>query len=167
MEREPARDAGSPRGGRGRWGLLLLLGLAVLASACRTGQPLPKVDFSAPGWQVRQGQAVWQRAGAAELSGELIVATHADGSAVVQFVKPPVTLVTAQSTAERWAVRFPPNNEFSGPGAPPARVIWLHLARFLAGTTPSSDWLWERPDQQSWRLENRSTGETLAGYLTP
>ena len=90
--------------GWGRWGLLLLLGLAGLGSACRTGPPLPKADFSAPGWQVRQGQAVWRRAGAADLSGELLVATHADGSAVVQFAKPPVTLVTAQSTADSWAV---------------------------------------------------------------
>lgn len=150
-----------------RWGLLLLLGLAVLTSACRTGQPLPKADFSAPGWQVRQGQAVWRRAGAAELSGELLVATHTDGSAVVQFAKPPVTLVTAQSTKEKWAVRFLPNNSFSGPGAPPTRVIWLNLPRFLGGAAPSSNWLWESPDRESWRLENRRTGESLEGYLTP
>ncbi len=148
-------------------GLLLLFGFVVLSSACRTGQPLPKADFSAPGWQVRQGQAVWRRAGAAELSGELLVATRADGSAVVQFAKPPVTLVTAQSTAEKWAVRFPPDQEFSGPGAPPTRVIWLHLARFLSGTTPSADWLWEQPDRQTWRLKHRGTGESVEGYLTP
>lgn len=146
---------------------MILLSFAGLFTSCRTTPPLPPADFSAPGWQVRQGQAVWRRAGAAELSGELLVATHADGSAVVQFAKPPVTLVTAQSTAEKWAVRFPPNHEFTGSGPPPARLIWLHLANFLTGTAPSSNWLWERPDGQSWRLQNRSTGESLAGYLTP
>ena len=128
---------------------------------------MPQADFSAPGWQVRQGQAVWRRAGAAELSGELLVATHADGSAVVQFAKPPVMLITAQSTAETWAVRFLPNNSYSGPGVPPARLIWLHLPRFLSGAAPSSNWLWERPDGQSWRLENRGTGESLEGFLNP
>ncbi len=147
--------------------LLLLLGLSVLISGCRTGQPLPRVDFSAPGWQVRQGQAVWRRAGAADLSGELLVATHADGSAIVQFTKPPVTLVTAQSKAEKWTAWFLPTSEFSGRGVPPARMIWLHLPRFLGGAAPSSNWLWERPDRQSWRLENRGTGESLEGYLIP
>lgn len=145
---------------------LLLAGLAILVG-CRTAPP-PPANFSEPGWKVRQGQAVWRgEHGASEIAGELLVATHTNGRVYVQFTKTPMTLVSAQSTGTRWFINFPPNGQWDGFGPPPSRVIWLHLAKFLDGSPPPSRWSWERKDDQSWRLENRATGESLEGFLTP
>src|SRR5690242_18775520 len=51
----------------------------IALSGCMTMKPLPKVNFSEPGWTVRQGQAVWRpQREAPEIAGELLVASRAD-----------------------------------------------------------------------------------------
>ena len=78
---------------RARWAgiaLVLLLGVS-----CRTASPLPPADFSAPGWRVQQGQAVWKPTKTKpELAGELILATRTNGDFLVQFTKTPFTLAS-------------------------------------------------------------------------
>ena len=90
-----------------------------------------------------------------------------NGQAYVSFSKTPVTLVSAQSTANQWYIHYPPNGQWHGYGPPPSRVIWLHLAKFLDGAPPPPRWHWERRENNSWRLENRATGEYLDGFLNP
>lgn len=146
---------------------IVLLIWADLLTACHTVEPVQSMDFSAPGWKVLHGQAVWRPAGAQDIAGELLVATWADGSAFVQFSKPPITLVTTQRTAEHWVAHFPPNRQVSGTGPAPERIIWLHLTEFLDRATAGPPWKWERHNAQTWRLENGRTGESLEGYLAP
>jgi hypothetical protein len=103
-------------------GCLLLLG-------CRTVPELPPVDLAQPGWQVRQGQAVWKpNASAPELSGELVWAVHPDGRFLLQFLKTPITLVEAQGSNERWQISFPPQGRTikgSRGQSPSQRLSWL------------------------------------------
>src|SRR5436190_14327763 len=146
-------------------GLLWVL-LASLA-ACRTGPPLPKVNLSEPGWTVRQGQAVWHpRRNAPELAGDLLVATRPDGPVFVQFTKTPFPFAIAQTTPTHWQIEIPPQNRrFSGPGKPPARIVWFQLANALTEKPVAKSWSWQT-SQTGWHLENKSTGESLDGYLT-
>lgn len=143
---------------------LILVGLL---TACRTVEPVQSMDFSAPGWKVQHGQAVWRPVGAQDIAGELMVATRADGCAFVQFSKPPITLVTTQRTAEHWVAHFPPNRQVNGTGPAPERIIWLHLTEFLGRAKAGPPWKWEQHNAQTWRLENGRTGESLEGYLAP
>lgn len=145
-------------------GLCPLLVLVVL-TACRT-MPMPKVNLSEPGWDVRQGQALWRsHQDAPEIAGELLAATR-DGESFVQFTKTPFPFAVAQTTTNGWRAEFPTENRsFSAPGSPPARIIWFQLARALTGKPLAKDWLWQKTDA-GWRLHNRSTGESLEGYFT-
>ena len=152
-------------------GYLLRTGMALLFSVfagCQSLPPDAPINLTEPGWSVRQGQALWRRGtGATELAGELIVATHPDGRSLVQFLKTPVVLVTARTSANRWRIEAPPDYRLEGYGAPPSRAVWLHLAKFLTGAPPPGRWTWERRADNSWWLENRTTGERLEGFLSP
>ncbi|MBI2924196.1 MAG: hypothetical protein HYY24_00645 [Verrucomicrobia bacterium] len=130
---------------------------------------MPPANLSEPGWSVRQGQAVWRpRQDAPELAGELLVAAHPDGRSFVQFTKTPLPFVTAQTTATNWQIHFAPRNRtLRGHGRPPARFLWLHLARCLSGAPPPRGWSGGHRAGNAWRFENASTGEALEGYLTP
>ena len=130
---------------------------------------MPPVNVREPGWNVQQGQAVWRsRRNAPEIAGELVVAMHPDGRLLVQFTKTPLPFVVAQATIDSWQVQFVPQNKvYSGRGHPPARLIWLHLPQCLRGGEPPGDLSWRQLANQGWRLENRSTGESLEGYLAP
>src|SRR5262245_20033091 len=120
-----------------------------LMAACRSLPPLPPANFSEPGWTVRQGQAVWRAHGhSPELAGELLVASHRDGRTLVQFTKGPLPFVVAQTTTNSWQVDFVPKNKTcSGRGRPPARVIWLHLARSLDGSPPPEPFVFQQTTQ--------------------
>jgi len=64
--------------------------LLILGAGCRTANPLPPADFSAPGWRVQQGQAVWKpSASRPELAGDLLLATNVNGNMFIQFSKMP------------------------------------------------------------------------------
>jgi hypothetical protein len=148
------------------WGLGAVL-LLWVATGCRSVAPLPPANLKEPGWTVRTGQAVWHLPqGGREIAGEVLVATRPDGRDVVQFTKSPFPLVTAQASADRWEVTFPPQNKhYSGRGAPPKRLLWLYLPRVLSGKPPPEGITW-RMEANGWHLENRATGEFLDGYFS-
>ncbi len=151
----------------GRWPGILCLTLAL--SGCRTAPRLPAVNLAEPGWKVRSGQSVWtSREGATELAGELLVATHPDGRSLAQFTKTPLPLLVTQTSTNGWRIEFIAERRvFAGRGEPPVRWLWLHVAPCLAGSKPPEPLRFETLSEGAWRLENRATGETLAGYLAP
>jgi hypothetical protein len=145
-------------------GVLALLSALVL-SGCRGLPALPPTDLSAPGWRVQQGQAVWKPTrNKLELAGELLLATNANKSFLVQFTKTPFPLATAQVSGESWQIEFG-SGEYSrrGHGQPPARFVWFQLPRAMAGAELSRDWKFKQRENNSWRLENLRTGESLEG----
>ena len=137
--------------------------------ACRTSPPLAPANLSAPGWKIREGQAVWRaKTEGPEIAGELLVATHQTGETYLQFSKTPLPLVVARTTTNRWHIEFVADHrEFSGHGQPPAQFGWLQLARCVADTAPPAKWYWERFPDDRWRLANRISGEMFEGFLTP
>jgi hypothetical protein len=146
-------------------GAALTFLLAVLAAGCRTAPPLPPADFSAPGWRVQQGQAVWKASSSRpELAGDLLLATNANGNVFVQFSKVPFPLATAQISGGQWQIEFGADKySWHGRGAPPDRFAWFQLPCALLGENPKGNWHFENVLTNSWRLENPRTGETLEG----
>jgi hypothetical protein len=146
-------------------GVLPLFLMAVLAAGCRTAPPLPPADFSAPGWRVQQGQAVWKPASKRpELAGDLLLATNANGNVFIQFSKMPFPLVTAQISGEQWQIEFGADKfTWQGRGTPSDRFAWFQLPHALIDTHTGRDWKFTHPASSSWRLENPRTGETLEG----
>lgn len=150
--------------------LSTLAALVLPLAGCRTPAPLPAVDLSAPGWTIREGQAVWRRSAmSAELAGELLVAIRDDDEALVQFSKNPMLLVSAQMTSNRWQVEFiPQRRRQAGAGTPPDGIIWLQLAACIRGASlPGGEWRFQRNAGGGWRLENLASGESLEGFLVP
>jgi hypothetical protein len=141
----------------------------VLCVSCRTTSCLPPVDFSAPGWGVQQGQAVWKPAKKRpEFAGDLLLATNANGNFFVQFSKNPFPLATAQISGDRWQIEFGADEHaWHGRGAPPDRFVWFQLPRALLAENLSRDWQFERVTTNAWRLANPRTGETLEGKFFP
>jgi hypothetical protein len=150
-------------------GAFLSFVLVVVATSCRTAPPLPPADFSAPGWRVRQGQAVWKpSANRPELAGDLLFATNADGNFFVQFSKIPFPLASAQISGGQWQIEFGADKfSWHGSGTPPNRFAWFQLPRALLGANVSENWKFIRVETNSWRLENPQTGETLEGEFFP
>ena len=105
-------------------GAISLLALELCVS-CRTAPPLPAADFSAPGWRVMQGQAVWKPArDRAELAGDLLLATNSDGDVFVQLTKTPFPLASAEVAGDRWQIAFGANEySWRGRGQPPSRFV--------------------------------------------
>jgi hypothetical protein len=147
---------------------LLALGLALCVS-CRSGSPMPPADFSAPGWQVRQGQAVWKPSKKRpELAGDLLLATNANGNYMIQFTKTPFTLATARVSDGGWQIEFGAGRfSWRGRGIPPRRFVWFQLPCALADSAPDRPWKFTRKADDSWRLENPRTGESLEGVFFP
>jgi hypothetical protein len=143
-----------------------LLALAFVAVSCRTVQ-LPPADFSRPGWQVHEGQAVWRPTRKRpELAGDLLLATNTEGDFFIRFAKTPFTLATAREQAGAWQIDFGGGmHVFSGHGSPPRRFAWFQLPGALDGRKPPPPWKFTALPDDSWRLENPHTGESLEGYL--
>ncbi|HMJ64400.1 MAG TPA: hypothetical protein VK615_03535 [Candidatus Binatia bacterium] len=136
----------------------------VMLVGCRSVPALPPDDLSVPGWNMRQGQAVW-KTGGNELAGELILAMR-DGSSALQFIKTPLPLVSAQTKNDRWTIRFIADNRtISGRGMPPHQLIWLHVAPALRGIAIRPPL--EFKGGTNWELMNRKTGEAITGFLSP
>lgn len=137
-------------------------------SGCQTIPALPPVNFSQPGWNIRQGQAVWCRGkDAPEITGELLVAANPDGRSFVQFTKTPIPFIIAQTASNSWQINFVPANRiYSARGNPPARIVWFQLPRCLSGAPPSKGWECINHGFD-FRIERPSTGESLEGYLNP
>jgi hypothetical protein len=142
----------------------------VMIIGCRTVPELPPVDPSQPGWQMRQGQAVWRpNTNAPELAGELIWATHADGRFMLQFLKTPIVMVEAQGGDEAWQISFPARERTirgSRGRLPSQRLGWLYLAKALHGETLTAPSTFTRSGNK-WIFANARTGEMIEGYLAP
>jgi hypothetical protein len=143
--------------------------LFFLGAGCRTATPLPPADFSAPGWRVQHGQAVWKPASSRpELAGDLLLATNVNGNCFLQFSKIPFPLATAQVSGDQWQIEFGADKySWHGHGAPPNRFGWFQLPNALRDTDIGGDWRFTRIETNSWRLENSHTGETLEGEFFP
>jgi len=162
--RLPPSVAFAPAAGR------VVAALAALAvGGCRSLPLQPPIDCSGPGWILREGQAVWRpRAGADGIAGDLLVATHPDGRSVVQFTKTPLPFIVAQRTAHGWQAQIIPRNKtYSGRGAPPARLLWLHLPEALAGRETGGGFSFSKRSAGGWLFERRATGESVDGFLEP
>ena len=139
----------------------------LLFVSCRTGPPLPPTDFSAPGWHVRQGQAVWKPSrDRPELAGDLLLAVNTNGDFVIQFSKTPFALAAAKVVDGRWQIEFGNGQRsWRGPVPPPQRFVWFQLPKALTGKPVAAPWKVAKRADDSWRLENAGTGESLEGQL--
>jgi len=148
------------------WSALLVI--LVFFSGCQTA---PKNLFTAadPGWRVQQGQALWRpQRGLPEFGGDLVLASDDAGRCLIQFDKTPMAILSAQTTSNRWLIKFPQRQmSFSGRGPGPTRFAWLYLHAALAGEQLPPPLHFESKPDGGWRLENSSTGETLEGFLSP
>lgn len=149
--------------------LLPVLGFCV---SCRTLNPPPPADLSAPGWHSLPGQAVWKPAAdRPELTGDLLLATNVNGDFFVQFTKSPFPLVTAESIGGQWQIEFGADEHvWRGRGRPPSRFAWFQLPVALLDGKTGGHWSFESGtagSAGSWRLENRQTGESLEGGFFP
>jgi hypothetical protein len=155
---------------RVRCPIFILSALALIFCAgCRTSHPMPPADFSAPGWQVQQGQIVWKPLqNRPELAGDLMLATNVNGDFFLQFSKMPFPLATAQVSGDQWQIEFGADKySWHGYGTPPTRFAWFQLPRVLRDPNIGGNWQFIRIETNSWRLENSRTGETLEGEFFP
>ncbi len=168
MNETAASPAAKATGVRCLRGVLFALA-AMALGGCRTPAPLAPLNLAEPGWQVRQGQAVWRaRPQRPALAGELLVAWNTDGRAFAQFTKTPFTLLNARLSPTEWAIEFPPERRsYHGGSLPPHQFAWLHLPGALAGGPLPHQLEMVRKDDGGWRLVNRRTGEQIEGYLSP
>jgi hypothetical protein len=149
--------------------LILSALLLLLCAGCRTTAPLPPADFSASGWRVQQGQAVWKSSSnRPEIAGDLLLATNVNGNFFIQFSKIPFPLVTAQVSGNQWQIEFGADKySWHGRGAPPDRFGWFQLPRALRGANLDGNWHFTPIETNSWRLQNSRTDETLEGGFFP
>jgi len=135
-------------------------------AGCKLIPTLPRVDLHDAAWRVLEGQAVWRpNRTAPELAGEFLLATNVNHAIYFQFSKAPFPMIVAQSTAKGWQLEIPIRGKcYSGPGSPPARVIWLRLPALLRGEPPPKHWLWTHSGDH-WTLANEKTGESIDGVL--
>ena len=146
--------------------LLVLLGSA---AGCRSLPRVPARDFSAAGWTVRQGQAIWKPSKSRpELIGEILLATNQDQYFFIQFTKTPFPFVTAQKTGDQWEIEFGSGRRhMGGVGKPSSRFAWFQLPAALEGRAIDDGWSFARPSENSWSLHNRYTGESMEGTFFP
>jgi len=145
-----------------------LAALVLLAGGCLASRPVIP-SAAGPGWQVREGQALWRpNRHRPELAGELVMASHGEATCSLEFSKAPFPLVRAQTTRTNWFIQFPAQHiSLRGGGAPPARFAWLHLHAALAGQSLPPALRFERKPEGGWRLVNTRSGESLEGFLAP
>lgn len=149
---------------------MIVYALALIVCAgCRTTHPLPPADFSAPGWHVQQGQAVWKpSASRPEVAGDLLLATNVNGNFFIQYSKIPFPLVMAQVSGGQWQIQFGADKySWHGHGTPPNRSGWFQLPRALLDPNLGGSWQFTHVETNSWRLQNSHTGETLEGEFFP
>jgi hypothetical protein len=146
---------------------LLLAGLVLLCGCKTSTQSLFNATDS--GWHVQQGQALWRpKSGLPEFGGDLVLARDDQGNCLIQFDKTPMAILSAQTTTNRWLIKFPQKNwSFSGHGSAPLRFSWLYLPAALAGQPLPKPLHFENKPDGGWRLENSRTGETVEGFLAP
>jgi hypothetical protein len=141
----------------------------IFCISCRTVNPLPPADLSTPGWHIQQGQAVWQPPGnRPEMTGDLLLATNANGNFFLQFTKDPFPLASAEVMDGCWQVSFGMDEHaWRGQGAPPSRFVWFQLPPALLSGKTTGTWRFSSSGTNLWRLENLRTGEYLEGGFFP
>ena len=146
-------------------GSVLLAGLMLLCG-CQTASLF---TTTGPDWHVQQGQALWRpQRGLPEFGGDLVLARDDAGRCLIQFDKTPMAILSAQTTTNRWLIRFPQRNySFSGHAPAPTRFSWLYLPAALAGKPLPKNLHFQQKPDGGWRLENSRTGETVEGFLSP
>ena len=146
---------------------ILLAGLVLLCGCQTATQNLFTANGS--GWHVQQGQALWRpQSGLPEFGGDLVLARDDAGRCLIQFDKTPMAILSAQTTSNRWLIKFPQRQmSFSGRGPGPTRFSWLYLPTALAGNSLPKQLHFENKPDGGWRLENWRTGETVEGFLAP
>jgi hypothetical protein len=124
---------------------------------------------SGPDWHVQQGQALWRpRSGLPEFGGDLVLAGDGTGRHLIQFDKTPLNMMSAQTTTNRWLIKYPQQKlSFSGHGQGSRRFLWLFLPAALAGQPLPPTFKFTRQPDGGWRLENPGTGELVEGFLSP
>jgi hypothetical protein len=147
--------------------ILLFAGLIFVCGCQTSTQSL--FTATGPGWRVQQGQAFWRpKTGLPEFGGDLVLASDDAGRNFIQFDKTPISILSAQTTSNRWLIKFPQQNmSFGGHGQGWTRFAWLYLPAALDGKTLPKTFHFERKPDGGWRLENSHTGETLEGFLSP
>jgi len=135
---------------------------------CQTAPSLPPADLQAPGWEIRQGQALWKpKRDADGIAGELLIAIQKDNRSLVQFSKTPFPIVTAGIGPNSWELEIPTQGKhYSHRGTPPDRVIWFQLLKAISNGQLPKPWSWASPDGDGcWSLQNETSGESLEGYF--
>lgn len=159
------------RGSRSIWTKIWMaqLFLAMGLISCRTPHVWDPINLSEHGWQVRQGQAIWQpERGRQEIAGELFYAAHRDGRTLVQFTKTPLNIITAHSDGGHWRIQFGPNHrQYSGIGQPPDHFAWFQLRSVFTDFTAGPVWTLTAQAPDEWRLAHQNTGETLHVFIAP
>ena len=143
----------------------LLAGSLVLIAGCASpagGKSAPPLDTSAPGWTVRQGQALWQPDDKKpEIVGDVVLSTHPSGMSYIQFSKT-LPILSARLYPDGWEFENTPENKrYSGSGKPPNRIAWLQLLSVLDGQETSGRWTVARPSPDYVTLEDEFRGERL------
>ena len=149
-----------------RWnsGFLLLL---FLMGGCASTPQLAPADLSAPGWELRQGQAIWKpNTEAPDLVGDLVLATHREGS-YISFSKT-LPIVTARWEGNQWEAHFAPQQKrYSGRGNPPKRIVWFNLLKGMEGREIPDDWIYTEGADNSIVVLNHRSGERLEVHFHP
>ena len=145
----------------------LLAGL-LFSSGCQTTKK-NMFTASGPDWHIQEGQALWRpQRSLPEFGGDLVLARDNAGRCLIQFDKTPMAILSAQTTSNRWLIKFPQRQmSYSGNKPAPLRFGWLYLPTALAGEALPKQLHFEQKPDGGWRLENSSTGETLEGFLSP
>jgi hypothetical protein len=135
----------------------LLVGCAALPQ-----KKLQPLDTSAPGWTVRQGQALWKPGeDKPEIAGDVVVSLHPTAGSYVQFSKT-LPILSARLTPEGWEFHtIPEDKRYSGGGNPPRRIVWLQMLRVLEGREISDRWTVAHPSDLYISLEDPFSGERL------
>ena len=130
---------------------------------------MPPADFSAPGWRVQQGQAVWKPSSSRpELAGDLLLATNVNGNFFIQFSKMPFPLATAQVSGDQWQIEFGADQyAWHGRGTPPDRFGWFQLPRALLDPTSAAigNLRGLKPIRGGWKIRTRA--KCLEGEFFP
>jgi hypothetical protein len=141
---------------------VVFVSLVLVLLGCASTAPIERVDLSAPGWEIRQGQALWKAdEEKPEIAGDIVLSTHPSGADYLQFSKT-LPLLSAHLDVSGWAIEFTPENKrYSGKGLPPKRVGWLQVMRALRGETLHKPWRLIYPSPDFIAVENDASGERL------
>ncbi len=147
-------------------GVVFLI-LVAIGSGCRAPQ-FPPVALASRGWTSDETPVVWRpSAKAPELTGELLFASHEDGSRFIQFSKGGLPVVIAQQSVGLWRISSSlRSGSYGGHGAPPSSIVWFQL-RSVPPVAMALPWVLARSTNGSWTVVHSRTGETLEGPGAP